>query len=199
MLNLKLLQSIKKKRKKNKLAIQAGDFPLFFIEEVMEKLWSTWRSHYIESFKDKTGKESCVFCDALNQDEFSDDSLVVNKGKSSFVIMNLYPYNGGHIMVVPNKHICELDELSSEEFSEITEFIKTITKILKKIMSPHGYNIGANIGRAAGAGIDKHLHFHIVPRWEGDTNFMTSIGEVKVISQDLLDLKNRLQTEFEKL
>ena len=162
----------------------------------MEKLWSTWRSHYIDSFKNHTGKESCVFCDAVEQDENSDDSLVVQKGNNSFIIMNLYPYNGGHIMVVPNRHICDLNELNREEFAEITLQIQSVTEALKKIMAPQGFNIGANIGRAAGAGIDTHLHFHIVPRWEGDTNFMTSIGKVKVISQDLLDIKKRLQNEL---
>lgn len=162
----------------------------------MDKLWSTWRSHYIDSFKNQTGKESCVFCDAVNQDENSDDSLVVQKGHNSFIIMNLYPYNGGHIMIVPNRHICDLNEITAEEFAEITSQIQSVTEVLKKIMAPQGFNIGANIGRAAGAGIDTHLHFHIVPRWEGDTNFMTSIGKVKVISQDLLDIKKRLQNEL---
>ena len=165
----------------------------------MEKLWSTWRSHYIDSFKSETGKENCVFCDAKNQNENSDDSLVVKKGNTSFIIMNLYPYNGGHIMIVPNRHICDLNELTKEEFAEITSYIQDVISVLKIIMAPHGFNIGLNIGRAAGAGIDTHLHFHIVPRWEGDTNFMTSIGKVKVISQDLLEIKKRVQKEFENL
>ena len=159
----------------------------------MEKLWSTWRSHYIDGFKDHTGEEECIFCAAVEQDETSDDSLVVYKGELAFLIMNLYPYNGGHVMVVPNRHISDIKELTEEEFAEIYKIIQKTVSALDDTMKPQGYNIGANIGRVAGAGIDTHIHFHIVPRWDGDTNFMTTIGEVKVISQDLLEVKKRLQ------
>ncbi len=159
----------------------------------MEKLWSTWRSHYIDGFKHQTGDEECVFCAAVGQNETSDDSLVVYKGELAFLIMNLYPYNGGHVMIVPKRHISDIKELTSEEFSEIYEIIQKTVRALDNTMKPQGYNIGANIGKVSGAGIDQHIHFHIVPRWDGDTNFMTTIGEVKVISQDLLDIKKRIQ------
>ncbi len=165
----------------------------------MEKLWSTWRSHYIDGFKDHTGDEKCIFCAAVEQDETSDDSLVVYKGKEAFLIMNLYPYNGGHVMIVPKRHISDIKELTEEEFAEIYRIIQKTVRALDETMKPQGYNIGANIGRVSGAGIDTHIHFHIVPRWDGDTNFMTTIGEVKVISQDLLDVKKRLQKAFAEL
>ncbi len=158
----------------------------------MEKMWSPWRSAYIESFKTKSDNEKCIFCSAVMQDLTDDQSLVVYKGRNVFVVLNLYPYNNGHLMVVPNRHICTLDDLTDEENAEIMKLIRLSSNALSEIMSPHGFNIGANIGKAAGAGIDTHIHFHIVPRWNGDTNFMPVLGDVKVISQDLQRTKKDL-------
>jgi len=158
----------------------------------MERIWSPWRSKYIDAIKEKKGDEECVFCSAVKENIGDDDCLVVYKAESVFTIMNLYPYNNGHLMVVPNRHISSISDITTEEFAEITKQIKLASESLTKLYLPHGFNIGANIGKAAGAGIDTHLHFHIVPRWNGDTNFMPVVGEVKIISHELMKTKNNL-------
>lgn len=158
----------------------------------MEKLWSPWRSNYIKSFKNKTDDEACVFCSSPKLDLEDDESLVIKKSDHCFIMLNLYPYNSGHLMIIPYRHLSDIDDLTPEEFADITKMIKLSKQTLTHAMKPQGFNIGANIGKAAGAGIDQHIHFHILPRWVGDTNFMPSIGEVKVISQDLLETKHIL-------
>ena len=165
----------------------------------MEKLWSPWRSNYIDSFNKSNKNKECVFCSVQNDDINSDDSLVLYKGEHNFMMMNLYPYNNGHLMIIPYKHKSEYTELLSSELHEITELNRQAILALKNIMSPHGFNFGANLGQAAGAGIHSHLHFHLVPRWSGDTNFMPVLGEVKIISQDLLETKNKIISELTKL
>jgi ATP adenylyltransferase len=158
----------------------------------MNKLWSPWRSQYIESFKQKTQDTKCIFCYAAGLDVNDPDNLLVDKGEFTFSILNLYPYNNGHLMVVPYTHTDSFAALNKEEKAEIMEKLQLAELALRKVMSPEGYNIGANIGKVSGAGIDDHLHFHIVPRWNGDTNFMPVLGEVKVISQDLLITKQNI-------
>ncbi len=165
----------------------------------MDKMWSPWRSQYIDSFKDQTGDEQCVFCSAQNENIDDDKSLKVYEGKEAFVIMNLYPYNNGHTMVVPRRHLSDYGELTGSERAEIAELIDKTIQALKIVSSPQGFNVGANIGKAAGAGIDQHLHFHIVPRWMGDTNFMPVLGEVKVISEELSKTKKALIEAFKKI
>jgi len=165
----------------------------------VEKLWSPWRSNYIDSFKEADNKEECVFCSAQKGDINNDDSLMLFRGKYNFIMMNLYPYNNGHLMIIPYRHISDYIELTSEELNEITGLNKQAILALKEVMKPQGFNFGANIGQAAGAGIHTHLHFHLVPRWNGDTNFMPVLGEVKIISQDLLITKNKIIAEFKKL
>lgn len=165
----------------------------------MERLWSPWRSKYIDSMKDEKKDNSCVFCSASGEELTDDQSLVVFKRNNVFIVLNLYPYNNGHLMVVPNRHISDLSELTSEEFAEITSQITLATEALKKLYVPHGFNIGANIGKAAGAGIDTHIHFHVVPRWNGDTNFMPTIGEVKVISHELIETKKNLINTIQEI
>lgn len=158
----------------------------------MDKLWSPWRSEYIESFKNDKDPNSCIFCDAVNEDINDINSLKVYDGNLCFVVLNLYPYNSGHLMVVPKKHLSKLNQLGSDELLEIMETVQLSIDALEESIRPHGFNFGANIGKAAGAGIDDHLHFHIVPRWNGDINFMPVLGEVKVISQDLRQTKKIL-------
>lgn len=165
----------------------------------MEKLWSPWRSNYIESFKVKKENESCVFCSAKGKNINDDDCLIVYKSDNCFVMLNLYPYNSGHIMIIPYKHVSSLKQLSKEELNEMMEVVSLSMEALEITMKPQGYNFGANLGKAAGAGIDEHVHFHIVPRWNGDTNFMPVLGEVKIISQDLLITKNNLINTFNEL
>jgi ATP adenylyltransferase len=139
------------------------------------------------------------FCAAQKEDINKDESLKVYEGKTAFVVMNLYPYNNGHVMVVPRRHLSDYSELTKEERYEVADLIDLSIRALRAIYSPHGFNVGANLGRAAGAGIDQHMHFHIVPRWNGDTNFMPVLGEVKVISHELLATKKALINEFKKL
>jgi len=151
----------------------------------MKKLFSPWRSQYIESFsKEKGDNEECILCQAF-QDNNDERRFIITRGKNNFVVMNLYPYNSGHLMVVPYRHISKFEELSDNESLEIMQLIKKMISVLKKVSNPDGFNIGSNIGRPAGAGIDHHLHFHIVPRWNGDTNFLPVLDDTKLVSEDM--------------
>ncbi len=164
----------------------------------MERLWSPWRSQYIDSFKNKT-ENNCIFCEAAKENIEDEKSLIVDKGDYTFTILNLYPYNNGHLMIVPYRHISDLNLLNKEEYSEIFQELKLAMNALKIISNPDGFNIGANFGKVAGAGIDDHIHLHIVPRWNGDSNFMPVIGEVKILSQDLLQTKLQLIEAYKQL
>ena len=161
----------------------------------MERLYSPWRSRYIETY-DKL--DSCFLCDAYksNRDE---EKLVLYRGKKAFVIMNLFPYNAGHIMVCPNEHIGEFTEIDRETLTEISVLSQMMIKALKIALNPDGFNMGYNLGRVAGAGLEGHIHNHIVPRWNGDTNFMPTIAEVKVISQELKDLYFKIKEAIKKV
>lgn len=169
----------------------------------MEKLFSPWRSQYISSFsaqkQDETEDTGCVFCDNKDSCPKKIDNLVVYQGLTCFVTMNLYPYNAGHLMVIPKRHLNDFSLLTEEEQLEIMKLAGISMRALKTVVHPQGFNMGANLGKAAGAGIDQHLHFHIVPRWNGDTNFMPVLGEVRVISQDLLGLKKKIEEAFVEL
>ncbi|MEW6701126.1 MAG: HIT domain-containing protein [Bacteroidota bacterium] len=165
----------------------------------MEKLWSPWRSNYIESFKTRKDSDACVFCQALNLPIENEESLVVYKNELCYVMLNLYPYNSGHLMIIPCRHISDLNMLAENEMNETMKTVRLSMKALDAVMKPQGFNFGANLGKAAGAGIDAHLHFHLVPRWNGDTNFMPAIGDVKIISQDLLATKKNLIAAFQQL
>jgi ATP adenylyltransferase len=158
----------------------------------MEKLWSPWRTEYIDSFKNKEEKEGCIFCGLANENVDDAGSLVIDKGALTFTVLNLYPYNNGHLMIVPYRHTSEFASLSPEESIECMEKLQFSLKMLEDVYKPEGFNVGLNLGRVSGAGIHEHIHFHIVPRWNGDTNFMPVLGEVKVISQDLLITKKKL-------
>ena len=165
----------------------------------MEKLWSPWRSKYIESLSKKKDDDECIFCEAAKNDVNDPENLLVRKGELTFTLLNLYPYNNGHLMIVPFRHIGDLDELSNQEGSEIIRELQLARRALLDISQPQGFNIGANLGRIGGAGIDEHIHFHIVPRWSGDTNFMPVLGDVKVISQELKETKLKLLNAYKKL
>ncbi|MFC1808203.1 HIT domain-containing protein [Candidatus Omnitrophota bacterium] len=153
----------------------------------MKKLWAPWRSKFIYSRK----KKGCIFCAAKNA-KSQEKHFVVKKTKSSFSILNIYPYNTGHMMVAPKRHVSRLDLLAKAETSDLMALVNKTTKALDKLLKPKGYNIGVNIGAAAGAGFPGHVHIHIVPRWNGDTNFMPVLSETKVISESLDSLYERL-------
>ncbi|MFH2125403.1 MAG: HIT domain-containing protein [Pseudomonadota bacterium] len=153
----------------------------------MENLWAPWRMSYILE-EDKP--EGCIFC--LATDGQGADGLVLGVGRLSLVMMNKYPYNNGHLLVAPKRHLPNMDDLSAEEMADLLTTVRRATHALKKVMNPEGFNVGLNIGRVAGAGIEEHMHFHVVPRWGGDTNFMTLFGEVRVIPE-------HIQATYEKL
>jgi ATP adenylyltransferase len=163
----------------------------------MDKLWSPWRSQYIESIKVKDG--GCVFCQMSEDTIDNPKSLIIDKGKYTFTVLNLFPYNNGHLLIIPYKHTCDFESLSRDENIEIMDKLQLALKALKLVYDPEGFNMGANLGKASGAGIEDHVHFHIVPRWNGDTNFMPVLGEVKIISQDLLVTKQKLLEAYHNL
>ncbi len=160
----------------------------------MENLWAPWRADYILSPKE----EECIFCSRLNQDK-DRDNLILYRGKKSFIIMNRYPYNSGHLMVSPNAHKARLDELVEEEYKEMFELLTLSSKLLTSAMPANGLNVGINLGEVAGSSIREHLHIHIVPRFTGDTNFMPVLGLTKVQSFALLDTYDALKKQLDIL
>jgi ATP adenylyltransferase len=156
----------------------------------MEKIYAPWRMEFIRGEK----PAGCIFC---RESQRSDD-LVLFEGNTAFVMANRYPYISGHLMIIPFRHISQLEDLLSEEKLEIFNLQEMAIRVLKKAMSPDGFNIGMNLGKAAGAGIDDHIHVHIVPRWSGDANFMSVVGEVRVIPEDIHKTCEILLPYFEK-
>jgi len=157
----------------------------------MEQLWAPWRMDYILGPKPDT----CVFC--LPEDTSEDrDRLVLARGKHSFVVMNKFPYNSGHLLVTPRRHVSCITELTVDENLELTRGLAYCTDVLKKAMHPQGINIGLNLGEAAGAGIAAHLHYQMVPRWNGDSSFMAVFSETRVIPQLLASTYDRLKPFF---
>ena len=160
----------------------------------MDRLWAPWRIDYIKSEKEK----GCIFCDKPAEGD-DRSMLILYRGENSFVIMNLYPYNNGHLMIAPYQHTDSTHELNSSSRSEIMELADQIMTIQKNIMNADGFNYGANIGYSGGAGIADHIHFHIVPRWTGDTNFMPVLVHNKHQMQGLQETYNDLRPHFDKL
>jgi ATP adenylyltransferase len=164
----------------------------------MKRMFSPWRSQYIASFKGKKKRRSeCLFC-RLIKERSDSANLVVARKERCFVVMNRYPYNSGHLMIVPYKHASNFEDLSKEEYADVMATTAKMIRALGKVSRPQGFNFGANLGRVAGAGIDKHVHFHLVPRWNGDTNFMPTIGEVKLVSEDTRETYNALKKKLKK-
>jgi ATP adenylyltransferase len=155
----------------------------------MDHLWSPWRMNYISRTDKPAG---CIFCDACACQD-GEENLIVHRGKLAFVILNRYPYTSGHIMVVPYAHLPSLVSLDSATLQEMMLLINQGLRSIEKVYHPHGFNVGANIGTVAGAGVADHIHFHVVPRWNGDTNFMTTVGAARVLPEDLLQTLQRLQ------
>jgi ATP adenylyltransferase len=155
----------------------------------LDYLWSPWRMSYINQSE---RKEQCVFC-AAQEGPASPENLVVARGRQAFVILNRYPYTSGHLMVVPNPHLPSLEFLDPDVRAEMMELVSQAVQVLREVYKPQGFNIGINIGAAAGAGIADHIHMHIVPRWSGDTNFMSSLGQTRVLPENLEDTYLRVQ------
>ena len=160
----------------------------------MQHLWTPWRKNYIEDHSKPSG---CVFC---RESQLPDgpENLIVYRGPCAFVILNRYPYTNGHLMVVPNEHLPSLETLDAATRSEMMELVNLSTVVLKEIYHPEGFNIGANIGSAAGAGVADHVHIHVVPRWLGDTNFMSTLGETRILPEELEHTYRRLTEVWRK-
>ncbi|MDP4198145.1 MAG: HIT domain-containing protein [Bacteroidota bacterium] len=163
----------------------------------MEQLFSPWRSQYIASFANESNDDGCVLC-AAYESRNDEESLILHRGSDAFVIMNRYPYNSGHLMIVPVRHTSDFQALTRAEELECLDLIKVSEQALAELSKPQGFNIGMNLGRVAGAGIDDHLHWHIVPRWNGDTNFFPVLADVKVVSEDMHAQWRRLRDLFSK-
>lgn len=173
--------------------------PVFFINtgiRLMENLWAPWRMEYIAGHDKKV--DGCVFCEAIkNPDDHANH--IVFRGKYSFVILNKFPYNNGHIMIIPNQHTNDWLKLPDNVQAECYKMINLSISAIRKVFSPDALNLGMNLGKAAGAGIDEHVHFHILPRWEGDTNFMPVIAGTKVISESLDSAYTKLKQAFSEI
>ncbi len=157
-------------------------------------IWAPWRAEFVLGEKEK----GCIFCNRLKLED-SVKNLIVYRGKQNFVILNKYPYNSGHTMIVPNRHLAHLERLTESEANEFFELTRLTISVLKKALKPHSLNIGMNLGRSSGAGIPEHLHMHVVPRWQGDSNFMPVIGKTKVISVPLETVYDAIKKEFDAL
>ena len=157
------------------------------------KLWAPWRMEYIRTIK----TPGCIFCDKPAVDE-DRENLLLFRGEEAFVLMNLYPYNNGHLLVAPYAHVDSIEKLPSSTLTEIMSLVQLSMRAIREEMNPQGFNVGVNQGEIAGAGIAEHVHFHIVPRWAGDTNFMPITGHAKVIVQGLTDTYDCLKPHFDR-
>ena len=161
----------------------------------MDRLWSPWRARYIASGVD-SAKDGCVLCLIASHPEDDEQNFVLHRGQHSFVVLNIYPYISGHLMIVPYLHTSEFDSAPKEITDELMDLTKKSQTALRETYSPAGFNMGMNLGSAAGAGIADHLHIHLLPRWSGDTNFMTTVGEARVIPEDLPTTYSKLRPHF---
>lgn len=159
----------------------------------MDSLWSPWRMQYIQAAAEETG--GCILCDLPAK---GDDAaaLILARGEHAFVLLNSFPYNPGHVMVAPFRHSGDLENLSAEELADMDSLLQRSIRALREEMGPHGFNLGMNLGRVAGAGIPDHLHSHVVPRWNGDTSFMPVVGETRVLPELLEETYHKLAPRF---
>ena len=158
----------------------------------MDHLWSPWRFHYVSQAAKPTG---CIFCQKP-QAEKDEENLIFYRGKYNFGILNLYPYTSGHLMIVPYRHAAALNEAAPEALSELMELTRRAELALTQVYRPRGINVGVNIGECAGAGIAGHIHMHVLPRWPGDVNFMTAIGETRVLAEEIATTYAKLKEAF---
>jgi len=161
----------------------------------VKQLWAPWRMSYIDQ---GAKEEGCIFCTHYRKDDLK-ASLVLAQTPHSVVMMNKYPYNSGHLLVAPKRHENNPANLPGEEFIDLNEALRRSIEIIQRVFKPGGVNLGMNLGKCAGAGIEDHLHWHVVPRWEGDTNFMPVIAETRVMPQHLMDTYDRLEPFFQNI
>lgn len=163
-------------------------------ENPLKHLWASWRFKYIQGGGSEKG---CVFCNALTAND-STENLIVTRAEHAFVILNKFPYTSGHLMIVPLEHQGSLEDMTPVTRAEMIELVSQFISVLRSIYHPEGFNVGVNIGNAAGAGIPGHVHIHVVPRWVGDTNFMTAIGQTRVLPETLDQTYLRIRETWEK-
>jgi len=156
----------------------------------MERIWAPWRMEYISNANHDKG---CIFCPLETSDR---ERLILVRSRFSLLMLNRFPYTGGHMMAAPVRHTPELDDLSDEELLDLMRILSTGQSLLQRVANPDGFNIGINLGRAAGAGVEEHLHIHIVPRWNGDSNFMTVVGDLRIIPESLDAVYDQLSAEI---
>ena len=157
----------------------------------MKQIWAPWRIKYIQMEKVK----GCILCEKPRQN--SDvQNYILHRGEKNFIMLNSYPYNPGHLMIAPYRHVASLEELANEELHEHFGIVSRSLKVLRQVFNPAGFNIGINMGKVAGAGIDDHIHTHIVPRWQGDTNFMPVLSDVRIVPQALAETYEKLKGKF---
>ena len=160
----------------------------------MDHVWAPWRMKYIQ----ETSKKGCFFCEGVKQED-DVDNLIVKRGEFAFVMLNRYPYTSGHLLIVPYAHVASMEDLPIETKTEMMVLITEAIQVLKQEYGADGFNVGANLGSIAGAGVADHLHFHVVPRWNGDTNFMTSVGNARVLPEELVDTQKRIKERWSKV
>ncbi len=158
----------------------------------MDSLWSPWRYKYVSQ---TAGSESCIFCDKAKEQR-DRENWILHRGKWNFVLLNLYPYTSGHLMIAPYSHVAELGKLPAEALGEMMALAQRAESALRDAYHPDGMNIGMNLGKAAGAGVAGHVHLHVLPRWFADSNFMTTIGETRVMPEDLETTFSKLHSKF---
>ena len=160
----------------------------------MKHLWAAWRMKYISKAE---AEEGCIFCNALARPDNA-ENLIVARGAGTFLILNKFPYTSGHVMIVPFQHADSLELLDAPTRAEMMELVSRAIEVLRAVYNPQGFNVGINIGAAAGAGVPGHVHIHIVPRWGGDTNFMSTVGGVRVLPEELEQTYERIKQGWEK-
>lgn len=164
----------------------------------MDVLWNPWRYSYIKGSESEAADSdnTCVFCSILDSPASDEEKFILHRAGFNFVILNIYPYTSGHLMIVPFTHKAEIADLTKEESDELMDLTKHCQSLIKEVYKPNGINLGMNLGKAAGAGVAGHLHLHILPRWIGDANFMTAIGQTRTIPEDLRETYNKLKGKF---
>ncbi|HEX9995133.1 MAG TPA: HIT domain-containing protein [Acidimicrobiales bacterium] len=166
----------------------------------LERLWAGWRLAYVTSAADEPaedpGDDGCVFCRILASEEPPERTYVLWRGERCAALLNAYPYSSGHLMVMPRRHVADLEDLAPDEAAELWSAVTDAVRAIKAAYRPHGLNLGVNLGRPAGAGVPGHVHVHAVPRWDGDTNFMTVAAETRVLPEALPDTWSRLRAAW---
>jgi ATP adenylyltransferase len=158
----------------------------------MERLWSPWRSEFIASVKEEGGDGESPFTRAFNEPDRDEENYLLHRGRRAFIILNRYPYNAGHLLIVPVRQIADFLELDDDERHEMIDLVRFGIDVARRALSPHAFNVGMNLGRSAGAGIENHVHMHVVPRWNGDTNFMPVFDETRHISEYMHETYRKL-------